>query len=116
MSFIENRPIVLFMPAHDEAPRVGDVVVRTPLEIAGHPVHVVVADDDSNDTTASTARAAGADVIYGNHVGLVAAVRIGLHDAVARDPVVVAMCSADGEYDPAELELVVEPILDGRAD
>jgi glycosyltransferase involved in cell wall biosynthesis len=116
MSLTETQPIVLLMPARNEAPRIGDAVVRTPLEIGGHPVHVVVVDDDSSDTTASTAGSAGADVIYGEGTGLRAAVRLGLADAIARDAVVVAMCSADGEYDAAELERLVEPILVGDAD
>jgi len=46
-----------------------------------------------------------------------AAVRFGLHEAVDRlDAAVVAFCDADGEYDPAELERLVAPILAGEAD
>ena len=48
--------------------------------------------------------------------GLGAAVRTGLAAAVAAGAAAVAFCDADGEYDPAELERLVAPILDGRAD
>jgi glycosyltransferase involved in cell wall biosynthesis len=48
--------------------------------------------------------------------GLGAAVRLGLAAAVERGGVAVAFCDADREYDPAELERLVAPILEGRAD
>jgi glycosyltransferase involved in cell wall biosynthesis len=110
------RSIVLFMPARNVSPLIGPVVVRVPTEIGGHPVEVVVVDDDSKDTTATSARIAGADVVYGENVGIGAAVRVGLDDAVRRDPIAVAFCNGDGSYDPAELEALVMPILDGQAD
>jgi glycosyltransferase involved in cell wall biosynthesis len=110
------RPIVLFMPARNVSPLIGPVVVRAPAEIDGHPVEVVVVDDDSKDTTATSARIAGADVIYGENVGIGAAVRVGLDDAVRRDPIAVAFCNGDGTYDPAELAALITPILDGQAD
>jgi glycosyltransferase involved in cell wall biosynthesis len=49
-------------------------------------------------------------------LGLGAAVRLGLADAVAREAAAVAFCDADGEYAPEELEALVGPILAGRAD
>jgi hypothetical protein len=43
-------------------------------------------------------------------------VRRGLAEALDRGAVAVAFCDADGKYDPAELERLVMPILEGRAD
>jgi glycosyltransferase involved in cell wall biosynthesis len=43
-------------------------------------------------------------------------VRLGLAAAVERGAAAVAFCDADCEYDPAELERLVAPILEGRAD
>jgi glycosyltransferase involved in cell wall biosynthesis len=48
--------------------------------------------------------------------GLGAAVRRGLAEALDRGAAAVAFCDADGEYDPAELQRLVAPILEGRAD
>jgi glycosyltransferase involved in cell wall biosynthesis len=48
--------------------------------------------------------------------GLGAAVRRGLAAATERGAAAVAFCDADREYDPAELERLVAPILEGRAD
>jgi glycosyltransferase involved in cell wall biosynthesis len=77
----------------------------------------LVVDDGSRDTTAAVARAAGAEVVgWTANRGLGAAVREGLAQAATRHAAAVAFCDADGEYDPAELEALVTPILSGRAD
>lgn len=109
-------PIVLFLPAHDEQDRVAAVIERVPDEILGHQVECIVVDDGSTDATASRARDAGAMVISSaTNRGLGAAVRTGLHAATERGAAAVAFCDADGEYDPAELERLVAPILAGDA-
>jgi hypothetical protein len=110
-------PIVLFLPAHDEEASVARVIDRVPAAVLGHPVVCIVIDDGSGDDTATRARDAGAEVVSSNvNRGLGAAVRTGLHVATERDAVAVAFCDADGEYDPAELERLVAPILRGDAD
>ena len=110
-------PIVLFLPAHDEAASVADVVRRVPSTACGHPVTCLVVDDGSSDETAARAAAAGATVIsMGVNQGLGAAVRVGLGWSDGLDPAAVAFCDADGEYAPEELERLVEPILAGHAD
>lgn len=113
----KNSPVVLFMPAHDEEAVVADVVARTPVEVLGHPVVVMVIDDGSTDRTAERAALAGARVIsMGTNKGLGAAVRRGLAEATSLSPAAVSFCDADGEYAPEELERLVAPILDGQAD
>jgi uncharacterized membrane protein YbhN (UPF0104 family) len=112
-----DGPVVLFLPARDEAPRVADVVRRAPAEVRGIPVVVLVVDDGSQDGTAAAAAAAGAVVVrHDRGRGLGAAVRTGLAEATARRARAVAFCDADGEYDPAELDRLVAPVLDGTAD
>jgi uncharacterized membrane protein YbhN (UPF0104 family) len=110
-------PVVLVLPAHDEEATVAAVVARAPASVRGHPVRVLVVDDGSRDRTAAEAARAGAEVVrLGVNRGLGAAVRRGLAEAVAREPAAVAFCDADGEYAPEELEAMVAPILEGRAD
>jgi len=112
-----DTPVLLFMPAHNEADSVADCVKRTPAEVLGHQVQVLVIDDGSDDSTAQRARSAGADVIsLGHNRGLGAAVRVGLAAGVERKAAAVAFCDADGEYPPEELTALIEPILASRAD
>jgi glycosyltransferase involved in cell wall biosynthesis len=113
----DTEPIVLFLPAHDEAATVAAVLSRAPAAVRGHPVRRLVIDDGSSDSTSARAFAAGAMVTrLDPNQGLGAAVRRGLAEGVALGAKVVAFCDADGEYDPAELERLVAPILDGEAD
>lgn len=109
--------IVLFLPAHNEGPRVASVVGRAPREVAGRAVRVIVIDDGSTDDTAEAAAAAGATVVtHGTNRGLGAAVATGFRLGTACGAAVVAFCDADGEYDPAQLGELAAPILAGRAD
>jgi glycosyltransferase involved in cell wall biosynthesis len=109
--------VLLFLPAHDEAATVASVVARVPPVVAGHRVHCVVVDDGSSDSTAEAASRAGAEIVaHDRNRGLGAAVRTGLRLGVERGAAAVAFCDADGEYDPAELDRLVAPVLDGRAD
>ena len=110
-------PVVVFLPAHDEEATVADVVARVPELVLGRRVECLVVDDGSGDRTAELAAGAGATVLGGAaNRGLGAAVRTGLAAAVQRGAAAVAFCDADREYDPAELERLVAPILKGRAD
>ena len=113
---MQRAPLVLFLPARDEEATVADVVARTPSVVAGHPVRTLVIDDGSCDRTAMRAADAGALVVSTPPLGLGAAVRRGFAEALTLGAAAVAFCDADGEYDPAELERLVTPILDGRAD
>ena len=110
-------PVVVFLPAHDEEATVAAVVARVPRLVCGRRVECLVVDDGSGDRTAELAAGAGAAVLsVAANRGLGAAVRRGLAAAVERGAAAAAFCDADREYDPAELERLVAPILDGRAD
>jgi glycosyltransferase involved in cell wall biosynthesis len=112
-----HGPVVLFLPARNEAESVAGVVRRVPAEVCGYPVRCVVVDDHSGDGTGELASRAGARVVTNTGPGgLGAAVRLGLADAVAHGAAAVAFCDADGEYAPEELERLVAPILAGDAD
>jgi len=112
-----GSPVVLFLPAHNEAATVAGVVARAPSEVRGHRVLTVVVDDGSTDDTARVAAGAGARVIaMGSNRGLGAAVRAGFAAAVEAGAAAVAFCDADGEYAPEELDAMVGPILRGEAD
>jgi glycosyltransferase involved in cell wall biosynthesis len=111
------RPVVVVLPVHDEEASIGAVLDRVPTTALGRPVRIVVVDDGSTDRSAWLATRAHADVVaHGRNRGLGAAVRTGFERARDLDAWAVAFLDADGEYDPAELEELLAPIADGRAD
>jgi glycosyl transferase family 2/type I phosphodiesterase/nucleotide pyrophosphatase len=103
--------------ARDEEPAVGRVLAGIPKHACGLPLDVLLVDDGSHDATASIGRAHGARVhSLGRSRGLGAALRTGLE--IARDHGYggAVYIDGDGEYDPADLERVLEPVARGRAD
>lgn len=113
----DQRPVVLFMPAHNEEASVGQCIRRTPADVLGHPVHILIIDDGSTDRTAEIAAAEGAEVVsFDRNQGLGAGVRFGLEHSLTHDPVAIAFCDADEEYPPEELANLVRPIIAGVAD
>jgi glycosyltransferase involved in cell wall biosynthesis len=110
-------PVILVLPARDEAPRIGTVIDRLARDVLGRPTRCIVVDDASTDGTAAIAAGRGATVVrHERRRGLGAAVRTGLRAAVDVGAAVVAFCDADGEYDPAQLAALAAPIVEGRAD
>ncbi|MEU7987018.1 lysylphosphatidylglycerol synthase domain-containing protein [Streptosporangium canum] len=112
-----DAPVVVFIPVHDEEATVGEVVRRLPASVAGRRVVTIVVDDGSTDASAPLAREAGATVVsQPGNLGLGAAVRRGLAEAVRQDPAAVVYLDADLEYFPEDMELVAGPVLTGEAD
>jgi hypothetical protein len=109
--------VVVALPAHNEEANVAQVLRAIPEKIDGHPVVPLVIDDASEDRTAAVAREAGALVArLPIRRGGGQAVRVGYELGLQLDAVVVASLDADGQHDPNELPMVVEPILRGEAD
>ncbi len=91
--------VVALIPAYEEGPRVGAVVLRA----TGH-LPVLVVDDGSTDDTAARAEAAGATVLVQRpNQGKGAALRAGFAWALAHDAEAVVTLDADGQHDPDEI-------------
>ena len=112
-----GAPLAVVIPAYNEEPTVAGVISEIPAEAAGLASEVIVVVDGAKDQTAAHAASAGAlvcDVPVNRGQG--AALRLGYWLARARGADVIATIDADGQYEPQELALVIEPILAGRAD
>ena len=113
----DDAPVVAVIPVHDEEPTIAEVIRGLPPTVAGRRVVPLVVDDGSTDGSADSARAAGALVVtQPRNLGLGAAVRRGLAEAVSLSPAAVVYLDADLEYDPGELPLLARPVLTGSAD
>jgi glycosyltransferase involved in cell wall biosynthesis len=113
----EGAALAIVIPAFNEEPTVADVIAEIPSDAAGLATEVIVVVDGARDATATEATRAGAlvcDVPVNRGQG--AALKLGYWLARARGAQVICTIDADGQYEPAEIARVVEPILAGRAD
>jgi len=110
--------LLVSMPALDEEETVGAVVRGVPRQIPGIArVDVVVVDDGSRDRTAERAREAGAEVIrHETTRGVGAAFHSGLAHGIEAGADLIVSIDADGQFDPADIPRLVEPVASGRAD
>jgi len=110
--------LVIQVPAWNEEESLPRTLAELPRRVAGFDevAHVVV-DDGSTDRTADLALSAADRLVrLPAHRGLAAAFRAGLDAALALGADVIVNLDADGQYDPADIPVLVEPILSGRAD
>ena len=105
------------MPAYNEEATLEQIVKKV-LDLPGL-LELIIIDDDSNDRTAEIARALANDdnrIAYfrqQKNAGKTAALKAGF--AMTRGEIVIVQ-DADLEYDPSEIESVIAPIIEGRAD
>jgi len=95
----DASPIIALIPAYEEGPRIGAVVVA-----ARRHLPVIVIDDGSSDDTAAAAERAGATVLRQRpNAGKGAALRAGFRHALASGAEAVVTLDADGQHDPDEI-------------
>jgi glycosyltransferase involved in cell wall biosynthesis len=78
---------------------------------------VLVVNDGSTDATAQRAIEAGAKVVAHSHpMGVGAAFQTGLTHALALGADLVVTIDSDGQFDPATIPTLIQPVVEGRAD
>lgn len=111
------RKLAIVIPALNEEQSLPAVLGEIPPEVEGMQVETIVVSDGSIDSTERIAREYGAHVVGRDmRRGQGAAVALGYKVAVMRGAEIVATLDADGQYDPAELPILIKPILTGDAD
>lgn len=110
--------ICILLPAFNEADRLGAVVRGAlALSLTDATLEVIVVDDGSSDATSERAAHAGARVVRlaTNH-GVGAALAAGFELARAERFDYLVSIDADGQLDPAQIPLVLDPVRRGEAD
>src|SRR6476659_5137453 len=113
-----SRRVVVMMPAFNEAARIGPVVrASRAVKFRDYLITILVVDDGSRDDTVEVARAAGAEVVsHERNRGVGAAFRTGLEWARAHHAEFLVHLDSDGQIDPAEIPLLLDPVADELAD
>lgn len=103
--------VSIIVPTHNEAQAIGRVLADVPADLV---TEVIVVDSNSTDGTADVARSTGARVILEPRRGYGRACLTGIANASSPDVLVFL----DGDYSdrPAELPMLLAPILHNRAD
>jgi len=114
-----NSEIVLtvVMPVFNESETL-DTMIRRVLKEIPHSLELIVVNDGSTDGSGDIADSlartdARIQVLHQKNAGKTAALRRGFE--LSRGSIVIVQ-DADAEYDPAEIDPVIQPILQGHAD
>jgi glycosyltransferase involved in cell wall biosynthesis len=106
---------IAVVPARNEEGSVGGVVEQ--IRAFDPDMEVVVIDDGSADRTAAVAAAAGARVVrLPFNLGIGGAVQTGFRFALENGFDLAVRLDGDGQHDPGELPVLLEPLLADEAD
>ncbi len=110
---MSQQKIIAAIPCHNEERHIGDVISQARRFVD----RVIVVDDGSSDNTAEVAEAAGALVIrHEVNKGKGMAMNTVFQWARKNGTRAVVMLDGDGQHNPADIPLVLEPVLEGEAD
>ena len=110
--------LVVIIPALNEAKTIAQVVRGVPRNIDRiTETEVIVLNDGSTDRTVAEAESAGALVISlkgGGGLGMV--FRTGIERAMRRGADIIVNIDGDGQFDPADIRPLIQPLLKDEAD
>lgn len=110
--------LIIQIPCHNEAQVITQTINSLPTSIEGFDVvETMIIDDGSEDGSAQVALAAGVHhlVKLPSHMGLAAAFTRGLDACIKQGADVIVNTDADNQYHADDINLLVKPILEGKA-
>ena len=111
--------LVIQIPCLNEANDLPRTLAKLPRRIEGvDTIEILIIDDGSTDNTAQVARMWGVHHIVRHRTnrGLAAAFQSGVDAALRAGADIIVNTDADGQYAGEDIETIVRPVLEGRAD
>jgi glycosyltransferase involved in cell wall biosynthesis len=110
--------LVVTIPALNEEKTIASVVEGVPKKIPGiDEIEVIVVNDGSTDRTGDEAASAGALVVnLHNRPGLGKVFGTGFERAMRRGADIIVNIDGDGQFDPGDIDKLVQPIIEDEAD
>lgn len=110
-----NKIVRVIIPAFNEENGVGQVVNEIPKQLVAE---IIVVNNNSNDKTSEVAQAAGATVLDEPKAGYGRACLKGMEylTKIQGQTDIVVFLDADHSDYPEEMTMLIQPILDDRAD
>lgn len=105
--------VIIGIPAFNEEKNIGSIVAKLKNKYD----HVLVCDDGSSDMTATIASSLGAYVVkHEKNLGYGAAIKTIFNEARKIDGDVLVTFDADGQHQISEIDSVLQPISEDKAD
>lgn len=111
--------LIINIPAYNEESVIGKTIKNMPRHYEGiDEVLIQVVDDGSSDRTAEVAKESGADFVLKHGINR----RLGVMFATASENAlregadIMVNIDADGQFDSAEIQKLIDPVLQNQAD
>lgn len=109
---MDEPRILIIIPAHNEADSLADVIARTQASLKAD---IVVVDDGSTDRTPGIALEQGVDLLrLPFNLGIGSTMQTGFVLAAREGYDIAVQVDGDGQHDPGQVHLLLEPILRGE--
>jgi len=111
--------LIVAIPAYNETQSLPRVIEKIRKTISNEKDYLIlVVDDGSTDKTSDAAISACADIVvrHERNLGIACAYKTAINVAIQFGAEIICTIDADGQFNPREIEQVVEPIINGTAD
>jgi len=114
---VKLSPAVGLVCAYEEEANIGAVLAAMPTEACGLAVTTLVVVDGGSDKTDQVAQDSGAvTFVLSENLGHGYALRVGYSLCIELGAQYVVTLDADGQNDPAEIPVMLQPLVDDHAD
>src|SRR3989338_7660911 len=108
-----SHKVFALVPAYNEEPRIEKALKK----IKKYDDEMVVVDEGSKDQTINVLKKMGVKVVkHKVNKGLGGAIKTGYKEFMKSDCDIAVIIHGDGQHDPAEIPLMIKPLVEDKAD